>query len=117
MLANTLKVLPIFIVCTYISFFRIGLGPIPWFISSEMLRDDTNNRAQSFVASYSWILSFVVMQTFLPLVDEWPVALWLGYSILSIIGSIFIWLFIPETNNKSKEEVDLALMKTYQNTR
>lgn len=113
MLENSLKILPIIIVCTFISFFRLGLGPIPWFITTELIGADHSNRAQSCIVSYSWILSFVVMKTFVTLVDEWPVALWLGYTIISVIGYIFILFFIPETNNKHADEIRSSLAKTY----
>lgn len=113
MLENSLKILPIIIVCTFISFFRLGLGPIPWFITTELIGADHSNRAQSCIVSYSWILSFVVMKTFVMVVDEWPVALWLGYTIISVIGYLFILFFIPETNNKHADEIRLSLAKTY----
>ncbi|XP_025205479.1 facilitated trehalose transporter Tret1-like [Melanaphis sacchari] len=114
MLDDSLKILPIIIVCTFISFFRLGLGPIPWFITTELIGADHSNRAQSCIVSYSWILSFIVMKTFLTLVDEWPVALWLGYTIISVFGYLFILFFIPETNNKNAEEIRLSLAKTVQ---
>jgi len=114
MLENSLKILPIVIVCTFISFFRLGLGPIPWFITTELIGADHSNRAQSCIVSYSWILSFVVMKTFVMLVDEWPVALWLGYTVLSVFGYLFILFFVPETNNKNADEIRLSLAKTYQ---
>lgn len=114
MLAESLKVLPIIIVCVFISFFRLGLGPIPWLMTTELLGADHKNVAQSYVASYSWMLSLFVTQSFLPLVNKWPVALWCGYSVLSAIGLLFILFFIPETNNKSRREIYLSLMKTYQ---
>lgn len=114
MLEEWIEILPIFIICTYISFFRIGLGPIPWFMTSELLGTDHENRAQSYIASYSWLLSFVVMKSFIPLINDWPVALWLGYSVLSVLGFLFILFFVPETNNKSVEEIRLSLMKMYQ---
>lgn len=113
MLENSLKILPIIIVCTYISFFRLGLGPLPWFITTELIGADHSNRAQSCIVSYSWILSFVVMKTFVILVDDWPVALWLGYTIISVIGYLFILFFIPETNNKHADEIRSSLAKTY----
>ncbi|XP_026808278.1 facilitated trehalose transporter Tret1-like [Rhopalosiphum maidis] len=114
MLENSLKILPIIIVCTFISFFRLGLGPIPWFITTELIGADHSNRAQSCIVSYSWILSFVVMKTFVTLVDDWPVALWLAYTIISVVGYLFILFFIPETNNKNADEIRLSLAKTYQ---
>jgi len=113
MLENSLKILPIIIVCTYISFFRLGLGPIPWFITTELIGADHSNRAQSYIVSYSWILSFVVMKTFVTLVDDFPVALWLVYTLISVFGYLFILFFIPETNNKSGNEIRQSLAKTY----
>lgn len=114
MLGNSLKILPVVIVCTFISFFRLGLGPIPWFITTELIGADHSNRAQSLIVSYSWILSFIVMKTFVMLVDEWPVALWLGYTVISVFGLLFVMFFIPETNNKSAGEIRQSLSKTCQ---
>ncbi|KAL5241838.1 hypothetical protein ACI65C_009248 [Semiaphis heraclei] len=113
MLADSLKILPIIIVCMFISFFRLGLGPIPWFITTELIGADHSNRAQSYIVSYSWILSFVVMKTFVTLVDDFPVALWLVYTVISVFGYLFILFFVPETNNKSTVEIRLSLAKTY----
>lgn len=114
MLGNAFRILPIVVACIFISFFRLGLGPIPWFMTSELIGSDHSNSYQSCVASYSWLLSIVVMQTFIPLINQWPVALWLGYTILSLLGLFFILFFIPETNNKSSEEIRSALLKTFQ---
>ncbi|XP_022182449.1 facilitated trehalose transporter Tret1-like [Myzus persicae] len=114
MLENSLKILPVVIVCTFIAFFRLGLGPIPWFITTELIGADHSNRAQSYIVSYSWVLSFAVMKTFVMLVDEWPVALWLFYTVISVFGYLFILFFVPETNNKNADEIRLSLANTYQ---
>ncbi|XP_050436606.1 facilitated trehalose transporter Tret1-like [Adelges cooleyi] len=115
LLANSfLKIMPVFIVCTYISFFRLGLGPIPWFMTSELLGSERENIAQSILSSYSWTLSFFIMKTFVPFVDNWPIALWLGYTVISVVGFVIILFFIPETNNKNQEQIQQALTKLNQ---
>lgn len=113
-LADPLKVLPVFIVCAYIAFFRIGLGPVPWFMTAKLLLGSgrENSRGQSLVASYSWILSFAVMQSFIPLVNSWPVLLWFGYGVLSAAGALFVLFLVPETNNKSADQVRSSLTAT-----
>lgn len=83
-------------------------------MTSELLGSGCKTHIQSYVTSYSWALSFLVMQSFIPLVNEWPVELWFGYGIISAIGLLFILLFIPETNNKNSDEIRLLLTKTFQ---
>jgi len=109
-------VLPVVVVCAFIAFFRLGLGPIPWFMTSELLGDGDRrtNLAQSCVASYSWTLSFAVMQSFYPLVDAHPVALWFGYSAFSAVGLLFVLFLVPETSNKTADEIRVSLAKTCQ---
>lgn len=82
-------------------------------MTSELLGSGHKTYIQSYVASYSWTLSFFVMQSFIPLVNEWPVALWFGYSIMSATGLLFILFFIPETNNKSSDEIQILLKKIF----
>lgn len=118
-MAESLRVLPVFVVCAHIAFFRLGLGPVPWFMTAELLLGSgrENSRGQSLVASYSWILSFAVMQSFIPLVNAWPSLLWFGYGALSAAGALFVLLLVPETNNKSADQVRSSLTATYQVTR
>ncbi|XP_050534181.1 facilitated trehalose transporter Tret1-like isoform X2 [Daktulosphaira vitifoliae] len=115
LLVNTwLEIMPVIILCIHIFFFRLGLGPIPWFMGSELIGSEQNNFAQSSVAAFSWILFFFILKSFNPLVESFPVGVWIGFMIMSIIGFTVILLFIPETNNKSREEIKRALQKSVQ---
>jgi len=79
-------------------------------MTSELLGTDRRNAGQSWVATYSWLLSFAVMKTFLPLVNAWPVGLWLGYGAVSAAGLLFVALCVPETGNKSGDQIRASLM-------
>ncbi|XP_025417244.1 facilitated trehalose transporter Tret1-like isoform X2 [Sipha flava] len=102
------KISVLFILCTFIVAFRLGLGPIPWFISTELIPTE-NGGLPSVAATFSWTLSFVIMKTFKMIVDSSPIALWATFAALSVIGFIFILFYVPETNNKSREEIRINL--------
>ncbi|XP_060854794.1 facilitated trehalose transporter Tret1-like isoform X1 [Rhopalosiphum padi] len=100
----------LFILCVFISAFRLGLGPIPWFISTELSPALYGGRIQSLAASFSWTLSFVIMKSFKILVEANPVLLWCSFTAFSAAGFLFVLFYVPETNNKSREQIHLDLI-------
>ncbi|KAL4143715.1 hypothetical protein QTP88_006011 [Uroleucon formosanum] len=100
----------LFILCLFISAFRLGLGPIPWFISTELSPALYGGRIQSLAASFSWSLSFVIMKTFKIFVEENPVLLWSSFAAFSAAGFLFVMFYVPETNNKSREQIHHELI-------
>ncbi|XP_027849148.2 facilitated trehalose transporter Tret1-like [Aphis gossypii] len=95
----------LFVLCVFISAFRLGLGPIPWFISTELSPALYGGRIQSLAASFSWTLSFVIMKSFKIFVEANPVMLWCTFTAFSAAGFLFILFYVPETNNKSREQI------------
>lgn len=100
-----LKMSVLYILCIFISAFRLGLGPIPWFMSTELIPAENGGIIPSAVATFSWFLSFLIMKSFKILVEENPVSLWGSFTLYSSIGFIFILFYVPETNNKSREQI------------
>lgn len=100
----------LFVLCVFISAFRLGLGPIPWFISTELSPALYGGRIQSLAASFSWTLSFVIMKSFKIFVEANPVMLWCTFTAFSAAGFLFILFYVPETNNKSREQIRLELI-------
>ncbi|KAL5241839.1 hypothetical protein ACI65C_009249 [Semiaphis heraclei] len=98
------------ILCVFISAFRLGLGPIPWFISTELSPALYGGRIQSMAASFSWSLSFVIMKSFKIFVEANPVLLWCSFAAFSAAGFLFVLFYVPETNNKSREQIHLELI-------
>lgn len=103
------KISIIFILYVFISAFRLGLGPIPWFICTELMPAEYCGRTQSILVTFSWFLSFIIMKTFKIFLEICPIILWSSFFTYSIVGLIFITIFVPETNNKSREQIRLEL--------
>lgn len=96
----TNSVLSIIGTFTYITFFAIGLGPIPFLLVGEVTQPIAKALAQSWGTSMNWIATFFVGYSF-PVLKEW-----LGgsvYFIFTVMCLISVWFIknkIPETRGK-----------------
>lgn len=99
-------VLPVVVICILISIFRAGLGPIPWFMMTEVLPTEVKSWATSAVVCYTWLCTFIVTKSFLIIVDSLGFAYtYLLMSSVATVGLLFILYGVPETKNKSPLEI------------
>ncbi|MCI5052493.1 MAG: sugar porter family MFS transporter [Simkaniaceae bacterium] len=90
----------------YVACFAFSLGPGGWLINSEIYPTQIRGKAMGFATCANWITNFIVTATFLNLINLLGKAgtFWL-YGILGVFGIVFILRRIPETNNKTLEEI------------
>ena len=89
----------------FVGGFALGLGPIPFILSAELVGPEAVSATQGWALAANWISTFVVAQ-FFPMVNE---ALGKGkvYFIFCAIGAfffVFIGWYVPET--KGKKDAD-----------
>eukprot|EP00471_Norrisiella_sphaerica_P009121 CAMPEP_0184492998 /NCGR_PEP_ID=MMETSP0113_2-20130426/24812_1 /TAXON_ID=91329 /ORGANISM="Norrisiella sphaerica, Strain BC52" /LENGTH=534 /DNA_ID=CAMNT_0026878087 /DNA_START=71 /DNA_END=1675 /DNA_ORIENTATION=+ len=97
---------------TYIIFFSIGMGPIPWLIMGEIFPDSTRALASSIATMVNWFSAFGV--TFLFATMESSLKDYGTFWFYTcILGGAFMFVFIlvPETKGLSNWEVQLALRR------
>jgi sugar porter (SP) family MFS transporter len=94
----------------YIAGFAIGLGPIFWLMISEIYPLAIRPAAMSLATVTNWTFNFAVSFTFLSLVSALgkPGAFWL-YAGFGILAILFFWKFVPETKDRSLEEIEQEL--------
>jgi MFS transporter, SP family, galactose:H+ symporter len=90
----------------YVSFFAIGLGPVTWLIISEIFPLSIRGRAMGIAIFANWLCNYFVSLTFLNLIMEITTsgALWL-YTGICLFGLWFVCVKVPETKNKTFEEI------------
>mmetsp|Transcript_19656 Transcript_19656/g.25904 ORF Transcript_19656/g.25904 Transcript_19656/m.25904 type:complete len:591 (+) Transcript_19656:163-1935(+) len=109
LLGMTPNYVALFAVMTYVTFFEIGFGPIPWLIVAEMFDSKYVATAQSISCQVNWLANFTVGISF-PYISAslgpWSFG---PFAVCIALCIIYTYLYLPETANKSAEEIMGAL--------
>lgn len=91
----------------YISFFAISLGPLTFVVVAEIFPNHVRGRAMSVAIFFLWLSVYIVSQTFPMLLESIGTAwtFWI-YMITSVLAFLFIWNLVPETKEKTLEEIE-----------
>jgi len=102
----------LFFVVTYIACFAFSVGPVTWIVLSEIFPSGFRAKAIAISTAALWVSNFVVSQTF-PMLDENPALIvhfghgfpFFLYAGFCIVEMYFVWRSLPETKNRSLEEI------------
>jgi MFS transporter, SP family, solute carrier family 2 (facilitated glucose transporter), member 3 len=95
----------LFAVMSYVSFFEIGLGPIPWLIVAEMFDSKYVATAMSIACIVNWGCNFLVGLCF-PFVQQALGAYCFApFGVVIIAAYLFTHLYLPETHGRTIEEI------------
>lgn len=102
--------LPVACLVVYIISFRVGFGPLPWTIMSELFPANVKAAACTATSSFCYLLAFFITRYFqnVTVYIGMGGGFWLftGFCVLS---AIFIWFYLPETKKKSFQEINAIL--------
>jgi SP family xylose:H+ symportor-like MFS transporter len=97
----------------FMASFSISWGPIVWVLLSEIFPNNIRSLALAISVFIQWVANFVVTQVFPSLVEnQWLNDNFNGafpfylFSIICLFSIYFIHKYIPETKNKSLEEIN-----------
>jgi sugar porter (SP) family MFS transporter len=96
----------------YIACFALSVGPVTWIVLSEIFPTNIRGRAMAIATVALWGANFFVSQTF-PMMNEseylvsrfhhgFPFFVYAAFCFLQIL---FVWIMLPETKNRSLEEI------------
>lgn len=109
-LQDTAGWIPAVTLCVFVGFFRIGVSPIPWFMSPELIPTEAQRWAQSIIVCISWGTSFLLSLSYLGLVEQFgQVAVYSFFTLVCAFGIFFTAFVVPETRNKSRVEIQRQL--------
>ncbi|XP_050423475.1 glucose transporter type 1 isoform X6 [Adelges cooleyi] len=94
----------------FVVFFAVGPGSIPWMITAELFSQGPRPAAMSIAVLINWVANFAVGIGFQPLKTALDNYTFLPFSVLLAIFWIFTYKKVPETKNKTFEEI-LALFR------
>ncbi len=100
------SILTLVALVAFIASFAFSMGPVVWTIISEIYPNRVRGRAIAVATAFNWLAAFLVAQFFLSIVDAIGEALtFLGFSLLCVISIIFVHRLVPETKDRTLEEI------------
>jgi SP family arabinose:H+ symporter-like MFS transporter len=98
--------------CLFIASFAVGVGGTGWLIQGEMFPTSVRGQAASIGATVDWIANFAIIEIFPSLQTGiglgWVLVM---FAALSVVAIVFVRRFLPETNNKSVEQITAEFEK------
>lgn len=101
-----LQWLPLTALIVFFAAVGLGLGPLPWLVSSEVLPAKFRGPGSSIVALTNFASSFIVTKTFVDMQRTMSHAgvFWF-YSGISFTGMLFGLFVLPETKDQTSDQI------------
>lgn len=101
LIANWMPILTLFL---YMFFFGVAMGPIPWFVVTDLFPDDVRPAASSFITMSNWICAFAVIFLYNWMVEGitmfWTLII---FAIITLLGFIFGIVFVKDGAKENEE--------------
>lgn len=93
----------------FIACFAFSYGPVTWIIISEIYPTKIRGTAMSIATLALWLTNVLIAQ-FFPRLNAWSAGgSFLVFATISLLALIFVMKYIPETKNKSLEQIEKQL--------
>ncbi|KAH3943503.1 hypothetical protein HBI56_108100 [Parastagonospora nodorum] len=96
---------------TYIAFFAATWLPLPWLYPAEVNPVKTRGKANAVSTCTNWLFNFLVVMITPIMIDHIKWGTYLFFACINASFLPFIWIFYPETKQRSLEEIDLIFAK------
>ena len=95
----------------YVTFFEIGLGPIPWLIVAEMFDAKYVSVAMSLASQVNWASNIVIGLVFPYFVEHLGAFSFGPFAAVLTLTFLFALIYLPETQGTTPEELQAAIAK------
>ncbi|MCO5548220.1 hypothetical protein L7F22_001677 [Adiantum nelumboides] len=104
--ANSVAIITVVAICSFVAFFSMGWGPIAYVISSEIFPLKHRSKALGWSMFVNRVVSGAVAFTFLSISEGITLTgTFTTFCATTIIAVIFITYIVPETKGKTLEEL------------
>lgn len=89
----------------YVLSFAIGVGPIPWMMTSELTHVYASSAVGLVATAMSWAMNFLIGQCFTAIFERikgYSFAIFAGIAALAIV---FTYFKVPETKGRCLEDI------------
>ncbi|KAI9844353.1 MAG: hypothetical protein M1837_005657 [Sclerophora amabilis] len=98
---------------TYIASFGASWLPLPWLYPAEINPIKTRAKANAVSTCTNWLFNFLIVMITPIMIDNIKWGTYLFFAIVNACFIPIIYIFYPETANRSLEEIDLIFAKGF----
>lgn len=95
----------------YVASFAIGIGPVPWMITSEMSPIECSSSVGAVATAMNWAMNFLIGQIFpviFAAIQGWS---FLIFAVICFISACVTFFFLPETKGRAIEDIVAGFTK------
>lgn len=100
--------------CLFGYFFTWSWGPVGWVVTSEIASTTLRSKTQSLASATSWVgqcvISVIIPYMINPSYGNMGPKVGFVFGPTCVIGGIWAWFMVPETKDRSLEELDEMFM-------
>lgn len=109
---SSVPTIPLILFCTLYFNMNLGISPIPWLLISEVFPNRGRGVASGICAAIFYGIAFLVSKTWLNLQSSVDLyGCFILYGILAVIGIVFVYICLPETEGKTLAEIEKNFAK------
>ncbi|EMR10795.1 hypothetical protein PNEG_00943 [Pneumocystis murina B123] len=97
----------------YMLSFGATWGPVPWALPAEIFPSSLRAKGVAVSTCSNWLNNFIIGLITVPLVEKTNYGAYIFFSAFCLLSAIFTWFFIPETNRRTLEEMDIVFHDNY----
>jgi MFS family permease len=95
------------LILTYLAFFAACVGPVFWTLVPEIFPNNVRGLAMIVPVLLQWVANAIVVLVFPFAFHQIGKAVTFGFlAVMALSQAIFTWRFVPETRNKTLEEIE-----------
>jgi len=99
------------LVLAAIACYSMSLAPVVWVVISEIFPNRIRGAAMAISVAALWLACFVLTDRFPTLIHKLgPAGSFSLFTGVCVVGFLFIWFALPETKNKTLEEIERELV-------
>ncbi|KAL5547666.1 hypothetical protein UlMin_002897 [Ulmus minor] len=110
-LSKGFSILVVVVICLFVLAFGWSWGPLGWTVPSEIFPLETRSAGQSITVSVNLLFTFIIAQSFLSLLCAFKFGIFLFFAGWVTVMTIFVYVFLPETNGVPIEEMTFLWRK------
>ncbi|KAF1392020.1 hypothetical protein PFLUV_G00048150 [Perca fluviatilis] len=104
--------LSIVAIFSFVAFFELGPGPIPWFIVAELFSQGPRPSAFAVAGFSNWTANFIVGMTFQYVEELCGPYVFIIFTVLLLFFLVFTYFKVPETKGRTFDQISAGFRQT-----